>query len=125
MSHLPIGARQKGMNTVQSIVHPVRDLDAAKAIHIVLLGVEPHTDQPYYVGFNVGAIEIGLDPHGRDNGPTAPIAYIQVADLETSFAEVLAAGATSVSTPHDVGGGTRIATVADPDGNVLGLIQKS
>lgn len=112
-----------GMNILQSIVHPVRDLDAAKAIHIALLGTEPHTDQPFYVGFNVGGVEIGLDPHGHEKGLTAPVSYISVADLDAALAEVQEAGATLAGEPQDVGGGTRIATVTDPDGNTLGLIQ--
>jgi predicted enzyme related to lactoylglutathione lyase len=110
------------MNTLFSVVHPVRDLDAAKAIHTVLLDTEPHTDQPYYVGFNVGGVEIGLDPQGHQKGLTAPVAYIRVADLDVALAEVQKAGATLASGPQDVGGGTRIATVTDADGNTLGLI---
>ena len=34
-----------------------------------------------------------------------------------------ATGATVKESPHDVGGGRLVATVTDPDGNVLGLIQ--
>jgi predicted enzyme related to lactoylglutathione lyase len=110
------------MNTLQSIVHPVRDLAAAKAIQIALLRTEPHTDQPFYVGFNVGGVEIGLDPHGHEKGLTAPVPYFKVADLEAALAEVLKAGATLAGEPQEVGGGTRIATVTDADGNTLGLI---
>jgi predicted enzyme related to lactoylglutathione lyase len=113
------------MNTLQSIVSPVRDLDANKAIYAALLGTEPHTDQPYYVGFNVGGVEIGLNPHGHQQGMTAPVPMIQVADIEIALKEVLEAGATLAGAPRDVGGGTRIATVTDADGNTLGLIQHS
>jgi predicted enzyme related to lactoylglutathione lyase len=113
------------MNTLFSIVHPVHDLDAAKAIHTALLGTAPHTDAPYYVGFNVGGIEIGLDPHGHQKGQTAPVPYILVADIEAALAEVQEAGATLAGAPQDVGGGTRIATVTDADGNTLGLIQRT
>ncbi|MDQ2724107.1 MAG: glyoxalase [Actinomycetota bacterium] len=111
------------MNTLFSIIHPVRDLDAAKAIHIALLGTKPHTDQPYYVGFNVGGVELGLDPQGHQKGLTAPVPYIRVADLDGALTEVQKAGATLAGEPQDVGGGTRIATVTDADGNTLGLIQ--
>ncbi|MGH3848664.1 MAG: VOC family protein [Pseudonocardiaceae bacterium] len=110
------------MNTLQSIVSPVRDLDAAKALHIALLGTEPHTDQPYYVGFNVGGVEIGLNPHGHQQGLTAPVPYFHVADLDASLAEVQQAGATLAGAPQDIGGGSRMATVTDADGNTLGLI---
>ncbi len=110
------------MNTLTSIVYSVRDLASAKAIHRALLGAEPHTDSPYYVGFNVGGVEFGLTPQ---DGATAPmVAYINVADLDAAVAELVAAGASIAGEPKDVGGGTRIATVTDADGTTLGLITR-
>ncbi len=47
-----------------------------------------------------------------------------VSDLAKSKA-VTAAGATVKEPAHDVGGGRLVATVTDPDGNVLGLLQDS
>jgi predicted enzyme related to lactoylglutathione lyase len=46
-----------------------------------------------------------------------------VPDIEKATARLLAAGATSRDAAHDVGGGMLIATVTDPDGNVIGLRQ--
>jgi predicted enzyme related to lactoylglutathione lyase len=46
-----------------------------------------------------------------------------VPDIEAKLAEVTAAGATIKDAVRDVGGGRLVATVADPDGNVLGLLQ--
>src|SRR5580658_1382545 len=105
------------MNTLQSIVSPVRDLDAAKAIYTALLGTEPHTDQPYYVGYNVGGIEIGLNPQGHQQGMTSPVPMIQVADIDAALTELQEAGASLAAAPRNVGGGTRIAMVTDTDGN--------
>jgi predicted enzyme related to lactoylglutathione lyase len=56
---------------------------------------------------------------------TSPVAYWHVADIEARLAAVTAAGATLKEPAHDVGGGRLIATVIDPDGNVLGLLQDS
>jgi catechol 2,3-dioxygenase-like lactoylglutathione lyase family enzyme len=109
------------MNTLTSIVYNVHNLDTAKAIQTALLGVGPHTETPHYVGFNIAGFEIALVPHGPDNPLPVPIAYISVPDLEAAISEVCAAGATLASAPTDVGGGTRTATVNDPDGNTLGL----
>lgn len=112
------------MNTIHNIVYTVGDLDAAKAIHTALLGTEPHTDQPYYVGFDVGGVEIALTPQGDQKGLTAPVAHVLVADLDAALAEVQKAGATLASEPKDVGGAL-IAAVTDPDGTTLGHIQGS
>ena len=46
--------------TIRSLVIPVSDLDAAKAVYTVLLG-EPHTDESYYVGYNVDGFEVRND----------------------------------------------------------------
>src|SRR5581483_9351018 len=50
---------------VKTIIYPVGDLAAAKARFSELLGAEPTSDSPYYVGFSVGGQDIGLDPHGH------------------------------------------------------------
>jgi hypothetical protein len=44
-------------------------------------------------------------------------------DIEAKLAEVNAAGATVKEPVRDVGGGRLVATIIDPDGNVLGLLQ--
>ena len=43
--------------------------------------------------------------------------------IEAKLAEVTAAGASLNEPVRDVGGGRLVATVTDPDGNVLGLFQ--
>lgn len=110
------------MNNVQNIVYTVTDLAAAAAIHRALLGAEPHTEQPYYIGFNVDGFEIGLTPQSP-GAAVGGVAHVGVDDLDAAVAAVVAAGATLASAPHDVGGGTRIATVTDADGTLLGLIE--
>ena len=67
--------------------------------------------------------QIGLVPGGGPQGMTSPVAYWHVPDIEAKLAEVTAAGATVKEPAHDVGGGRLVATVTDPDGNVLGLLQ--
>ena len=111
------GSSTEGINTV---LHPVSDLAAAKAVYTALLGIAPQHDAPYYVGFDVAGQHIGLVPGG---GMTSPVAYWHVPDIEAKLAEVTAAGATVKEPVRDVGGGRLVATVTDPDGNVLGLLQ--
>ena len=108
---------------IKTILHPVSDLATAKAVYSALLGVPPQTDAPYYVGFEVGDQHVGLLPGGGPQGMSSPVAYWQVPDIEAKLAEVTAAGATVKEPARDVGGGRLVATVTDPDGNVLGLLQ--
>src|SRR6201984_2672484 len=108
---------------IKTVLHPVSDLAKAKAVYAALLGVPPENDSPYYVGFEAGGQHIGLGPGGGPQGMTRPVAYWHVEDIEAKLAEVTAAGATVKEAAHDVGGGRQVATVTDPDGNVLGLLQ--
>jgi predicted enzyme related to lactoylglutathione lyase len=111
--------------TLRTVVHPVRDLDRARRVYEALLGVPPTTDQPWYVGFTVGGQEVGLDPAGHAHGMTGPVGYWHVADVRAAVAALVAAGAEEVQPVRDVGGGKLTATVRDPDGNVLGLLQEA
>ncbi|MER0443832.1 VOC family protein [Streptomyces sp. NPDC006711] len=108
---------------IKTVLHPVTDLAAAKAVYTALLGVEPTSDAPYYVGYEAGGQQIGLVPNGADQGMTGPLAHWHVPDIEAKLAEVTAAGAKVKDPVRDVGGGRLVATFTDPDGNVLGLIQ--
>lgn len=108
---------------IQTVLHPVSDLAAAKEVYTTLLGVAPQADAPYYVGYEAAGQHIGLVPDGGPQGMTAPVAYWHVPDIEAKLAEVTAAGATVHEPVRDVGGGRLVATVTDPDGNVLGLLQ--
>ena len=108
---------------IKTVLHPVSDVAAAKAVYAALLGVSPTADESYYVGFDAAGQHIGLVPGGGPQGMTSPVTYWHVADIEAKLAEVTAAGATLKEPAHDVGGGRLVATVTDPDGNVLGLLQ--
>jgi predicted enzyme related to lactoylglutathione lyase len=114
------GSTTQGIKTV---LHPVSDVAKAKAVYTALLGFPPQFDDEYYVGFEVEGQHVGLVPGGGPQGMTSPVAYWQVPDIEAKLAEVTAAGATVQEPAHDVGGGRLVATVTDPDGNVLGLLQ--
>jgi predicted enzyme related to lactoylglutathione lyase len=114
------GSSTQGIKTV---LHPVSDLATAKVVYTALLGIAPQTDTPYYVGFDTAGQHIGLVPGGGPEGMTSPVAYWHVPDIEAKLAEVTAAGATVKDPARDVGGGRLVATVTDPDGNVLGLLE--
>ena len=114
------GSTTEGIKTV---LHPVSDLAKAKEVYTALIGTPPQTDGEYYVGYDAEDQHIGLVPGGGPQGMASPVAYWHVPDIEAKLAEVTAAGATVKEPAHDVGGGRLVATVTDPDGNVLGLLQ--
>ena len=103
-----------------STVIPVQDLSAAKATYAKVLGVAPHTDTPYYVGFKVEGHEIGLAQRGH-GGVGTPVLYVDVAKLDELREGLLAEGAKELVAPRKVAPGVRICVLADADGNPFGL----
>jgi len=108
---------------IKTLLLPVSDLAASKAVYTALLGLAPQTDGSYYVGFEAEGQQIGLVPGGGPQGMTSPVPHWHVLDIEAKLAEVIAAGATLHEPAHEVGGGRLVATFTDLDGNLLGLIQ--
>src|SRR3954470_10733228 len=105
---------------IKTILVPVSDLATAKPVYAALIGVEPQADSSFYVGFEADGQHIGLVPGGGPQRMTSPVPYWHVADIEAKRAEVTAAGATVKEPVRDVGSGRLVATVSDPDGNVVG-----
>lgn len=109
---------------VQTVIYHVRDLAAAKDFYTRLLGHAPYFDEPFYVGYQVGGFELGLDPDtaGAAPGSGGVVAYWTVSDVQAAIERALGMGATEHGAVQEVGGGIRTGSVRDPFGNVIGFI---
>src|ERR1043166_7297149 len=96
---------------LRTALYHAPDLDKAKAWYSQVLGVKPYFDQPFYVGFNVGGYELGLDPDAATTpgGSGGVVAYWGVANAETEFRRLIELGATERSAVQEVGEGIRVA----------------
>jgi|SRR6188508_555745 len=110
---------------LRTVIYHVTDLDRAKAWYRAAFGVEPYFDEPFYVGFNIGGFELGLDPDPGSGKPGkgGTVAYWGVANIKEAVPHFLASGARFASPIRDVGGDIQVATVTDPFGNEIGLIE--
>lgn len=109
---------------LRTAIYHVEDLQKAKEWYSKVLGFGPYFDEPFYVGFNVGGYELGLDPDvaGVTKGDSV-VAYWGVNDAVSAYNRVLELGARKHSDPREVGGGIIVAAVKDPWGNVFGIIE--
>lgn len=109
---------------LRTVIYHVDDLDKAKEWYSNILGIKPYFDEPFYVGFNVGGYELGLNPdmEGVSKGSNV-IAYWGVEDARDAYQKVLELGAEKHEEPQDVGGDVIVASVTDPFGNVFGIIE--
>ena len=112
----------KGLGTV---IYHVPDLERAKAWYAKAFGQQPYFDQPFYVGFEIGGYELGLNPDMSEGraGAGGTVAYWRIDDINAAVKQFATAGAAVVSAAKDVGDGIKVATVADPFGNLIGLLE--
>jgi predicted enzyme related to lactoylglutathione lyase len=110
---------------LRTVVYKTPDLAVGRAWYADLLGVAPYFDEPFYVGFDVGGFELGLDPDVTTQGPGAggATAYWGVPDLAAALASAAARGAVIAEPLQEVGGGIKVAALSDPFGNRVGLIE--
>ncbi len=109
---------------LRTIIYGVDDIVKAKNWYSEALEFDPYFDEPYYVGFNVGGFELGLDPFATSitRGGTGVVAYWGVTDIDAALAKLIRIGAAEHNAVRNVGDGIKVASVLDPFGNVLGLI---
>src|SRR5215212_2191242 len=115
------GTMFQGLRTV---IYHVDDIEQAKACYSSVLGFAPYFDEPFYVGFNVGGFELGLDPDMSDvskgnNG----VAYWGTEDAEAEMSRLIELGGEENKGVQEVGGGIRVGIVKDPFGNLIGVIE--
>lgn len=112
------------------------DLAAAKRWYTEVLGVEayyayPNEGPPAYIEFRIGDYEHELGfidtryaPPRDGTMPAGSIAYWHVDDLRAALDRLLSLGATAhlPITHHGDGSGFSTASVVDPFGNILGIM---
>lgn len=110
---------------LRTVIYKVPDLAKAKEWYSKLFGITPYFDEPFYVGFNVGGYELGLDPDTSTQraGPGGSVAYWGVKDLRAVMQRLERDKVTVRSPLKDVGEGILVATIQDPFGNLIGLIE--
>jgi predicted enzyme related to lactoylglutathione lyase len=113
-----------GFLGLRTVIYRVDEIEKGKQWYSKVFGMAPYFDEPFYVGFNVGGYELGLQPaEGTDVPGTGGVAaYWGVDDVQDMYKMLLDSGASSHEEPAEVGGGIVVAAVKDPWGNLLGII---
>ena len=111
---------------LRTVIYHVDDLQRAKNWYAELTGVQPYFDEIFYVGFDFNGFELGLDPDFEDvpDRGSQAVAYWKVDDIDLAVKKFSKAGAMMSSKIKDVGAGIKAATLIDPWGNAIGLIQE-
>ncbi len=107
---------------LRTVCYPAPDLAKAKAWYSEVFGITPYFDEPFYCGFEVGGFELGLVPDATPGIDGAQVLW-GVSEITAEFARIVALGATVLEAVHEVGGGIKVASLRDPFGNRLGIIE--
>ncbi|MFF1925179.1 VOC family protein [Streptomyces sp. NPDC058221] len=122
----------RGLTTVR---FHAEDLSAAKQWYTELLGIEPYFERPGYAEFRIGDYqhELGLLDSAyaptlgaRGDSPSAPsgaVVYWHVDDVRATLDRLLLLGATTSEPVREFGEGFVGASVVDPFGNILGIME--
>ncbi|HBF79651.1 MAG TPA: glyoxalase [Streptomyces sp.] len=120
----------RGLTTVR---FHAADLPAAKAWYTEFLGIAPYFERPGYAEFRIGDYqhELGLldsayagDLGGHGDGAAAgAVVYWHVDDVRDALERLLALGAVAHEPVREFGEGFVGASVVDPFGNILGIMQ--
>lgn len=93
------------------------DVGAARDWYAALTGVSAYFDQPFYVGFELGGYELGIQPL-----PGVASALWGVDDIEAALARAVELGAEVVTPVRDVGDDILVCSFTDPFGNHVGFV---
>lgn len=109
---------------LRTAIYKVGDMAKAREWYAMAFAAAPYFDEPYYIGFNIGGYELGLQPEDTPAAekPESVVTYWGVEDIENVYGHLLNIGATEHEKPYNVGGNIMTATVKDPWGNIVGII---
>jgi lactoylglutathione lyase len=108
---------------LRTTIYKVGNIDNAKEWYSKAFGAKPYFDEPFYVGFNIGGYELGLQPEEKIEAKgESVLSYWGVNNVDEAFNHLLKLGATEHEKPQNVGGEIIVATVKDPWENIIGFI---
>ncbi|MBN1532433.1 MAG: VOC family protein [Spirochaetes bacterium] len=114
--------RLRGLTTMR---FHASDLEGATQWYRRLLGIDPYHRRSEYVEFRIGdySHELGILDSRYAPSPGSVVTYWHVDDLAAARDRLLALGAREYEPPRDYGRGFIGASVIDPFGNILGIMQ--
>jgi predicted enzyme related to lactoylglutathione lyase len=103
-----------------------KDASAARKFYAELFDWkigQPMPDMGFYSLVDAGSSGLAGGIGQEPDGSTRATIYVQVPNLQSTLDQAVAMGGRVVMPPMEIPGVTTIALLADPDGNVVGLVK--
>ena len=98
-----------------------------RSFYVEVLGLVPRSDRPNFVNFELGDQRLTITVHSELAGPTTDPLHMMInlatSDIHSDHAAAVDAGARSMRPPEQESWGGIVATLVDPDGNIVQLLQ--
>lgn len=105
----------------------VARFETMEHFYLDLLGLAPRTRREHFVNFDLGPQRLTVTVHSEVRGPATDPLHVMVNlavdDITATHERLRAAGLEFIREPELEPWGGQVATLADPDGNLLQLFQ--
>ncbi len=110
------------------LIHTTPDRHRSlRDFYVEALGLRPRSDRPGFVNFEFGDQRLTIALHDHVTGPSHDrhriLINFSVSDIAASFERVISSGAPVIRPPSKETWGGFVATTADPDGNIIQLME--
>lgn len=109
---------------LNNITFPVSDLKKVTEFYEKVLGLKKQGEWSTYVIFDCGGVELAFEPGGSKGAKKGwPYIFLVVDDVDAETKKLKDKGVKFKSEPKDQSWGGKVASLTDPDGNVICLLQ--
>ncbi len=111
--------------SLDTVIIHTSDLEGLSEFYEKALDIGQFNEYPDHRGCQVGPVYLGFDrlkTHEPNSHPRTSL-WFSVKDIQATYKKLMGMGARPISPPSRKTWGGFIASVQDPDGNVLGLSQ--
>ena len=101
-----------------------RDAEAQRAFYRELFNWGIGDGPIMQISTGPGAPEAGINGHINAGSTPRVSIYVQVRDIRATLAKAVELGGSVVFEPYQIPGAAMIATITDPEGNTVGIVQQ-
>ncbi|NBR66950.1 MAG: VOC family protein [Actinobacteria bacterium] len=101
-----------------------RDAEAQRAFYRELFNWGIGDGPIMQISTGPGAPEAGINGHINAGSTPRVSIYVQVRDIRATLARAVELGGSVVFEPYQIPGAAMIATITDPEGNTVGIVQQ-
>ena len=98
-----------------------------RSFYVDVLGLDPRSDRNGFINFELGDQRLTVTVHSELAGPATDPLHVMVNlgcdDVRAEYAGAITRGARALRPPEQESWGGMVATLEDPDGNIVQLLQ--